>query len=66
MHLRNEQRHVVHEAPGPPLARLERANQRVVAAAGVGACMTIGGVIAAADLAALQADAQVQPRVVRE
>ena len=62
MHLRDQQRDVVHEAPRPLLARLERADQRVAAASGVSTRMAIGRVVTAADLAALEADSEMQPR----
>ena len=65
MHLRNQQRDVVHEAKGPLLARLERSDERVAAASSVGARVAVGRVVTTADLAALEADSQVQPRVSR-
>ena len=65
MHLGDQQRHVVHEAPGPGLAGLERADDRVAAALSVGAGVTVGRVVTTSDLAALQADAQMQPGVAR-
>ena len=52
---------LVDEAPRPVLARLERADDRVTGRAGVRARVAVGRVVAAADVAALQADAQVQP-----
>ena len=64
-HVGNHEPELVHEAPRPRLAGLERADQRVAAAACVCAGMAVGRVVAAADLAALQADAQMQPRFPR-
>src|SRR5439155_9002965 len=56
---------VVHVAPRPLLARLERADQRMAAASSVGARVAVGRVVATADLAALETDSQMQPRVSR-
>src|SRR5205807_5634417 len=50
-------------APAPVLARLERVDQLVAARVVVGGRVPVRRVVAAADVAALQADAQVQPGV---
>src|SRR3954452_14138098 len=52
---------LVDEAPRPFFRRLQGADDRVAVSHGVTAGMPVGGVVAAADLAALQADAQVEP-----
>ena len=65
MNVGNQQREVILKAPGPRLAGLERTDQWVTAVPSVSAGMTVGGVIATPDLAALQADTQMQPRVPR-
>ena len=61
MHFGNQHRDLVQEAPAPILAGLQRADQRVAAASSVGARVAVGRVVAAADLAALEADSQMQP-----
>src|SRR5215207_1102971 len=61
--LGNQEREVIDVAPGPLLARLERADQRVTALVRVGGGMAVGRVVAAPDLSALEADPQMQPRV---
>ena len=57
----DDHRDLLDEAPRPLLARLERADYRVPARPGVLGGVAVGGVVAAADVAAGQADAQVQP-----
>ena len=52
---------LVDEAPRPVLAGLERADDRVLGRARVRRGVAVGRVVAAADVAALEADAQVQP-----
>ena len=52
---------LVHVAPAPVLPRLERVNQGVVAGLGVSGSVPVRRVVAAADVAAFEADAQVQP-----
>ena len=52
---------VVDEAVAPLLSRLERADQRMTALARMGARVACGRGVTAADVAAGQADAQVQP-----
>jgi len=66
MHLGNRHRELVDEAPGPGFAGLDRADDRVTAGPAVRRGVAIGRVVAAADVAALQADAQVQPGVTRQ
>jgi len=61
----NDERHLVHVAPAPVFAWLERADQRVAARVMMGGRVAVGRVVAAADMAALQADAQVQPHASR-
>ena len=61
MHLGQDERDLVDEAPGPCLARLERANYRMRGLTRVYARVFVGGVVAAADVSALEADPQVQP-----
>src|SRR5207253_959330 len=53
--------HVVDVAPAPVLARLERADDRMLGLVGVGGRVAVGGVVAAADVTAGEADAEVQP-----
>ena len=65
MHFGNQQREVVQEAPGPLLARLERADERVAAASTVCARVSVGRVVTTADLAALEADPQMNPSAAR-
>src|SRR2546425_11419782 len=65
VHLWNQQPDVIQEAPGPLLGRLERADERVAAASSVGARVAVGRVVTTGDLAALEADSQMQPRVSR-
>src|SRR5690242_2440017 len=52
---------VVDVAPAPVLAWLERADDRVLVGARVGGRVAVGRVVAAADVPAFEADAQVQP-----
>src|SRR3954470_23196072 len=54
-------RDLVDEAPRPVLARLERAHDRMAVGARVLAGMAARRAVAAADVAALQADPQVDP-----
>ena len=61
LHRGNHHRDLVGEAPGPVLARLERANQRVLDALGVCRGVAVRRVVATADMAALEADAEVKP-----
>src|SRR3954452_7174534 len=61
LHVRDQHRDLVRVAPAPLRARLERADQHVLARAGVGGGVLVGRVVAAADVPARQADAQVQP-----
>jgi RNA polymerase sigma factor (sigma-70 family) len=61
VHRRDPHRQLVREAPRPVLARLDRADDRVAAGAGVGGRVAHGRVVAAPDVAALEADPQVQP-----
>ena len=65
MHFGNQERDVIHVAPAPLLARLERADERVATASAVSARVAVGRVVATADLAALEADSEMQPRVSR-
>ena len=55
------ERDLVHVAPVPVLARLERADDRVAALGRVGARVAVRRAVAAADLSALAAEAQVHP-----
>src|SRR5207244_11563628 len=55
------ERDLVEIAPAPVLARLERANNRMRCSVVVSGCVTVGRVIAAADVTAGEADPQVQP-----
>jgi hypothetical protein len=57
----NDHRELVEEAPRPRFARLERADDWMAARLGVSAGVTTGRAIAAGHLAALQADAKMQP-----
>lgn len=59
----NQQADLIAKAPRPVLARLERANDRMAAALSVATGMAVGRAVTTTDLAALEADAQVQPRV---
>src|SRR4051794_2852478 len=59
--LRDAHRDLVDEAPRPVLARLDRAHDRVIVAPGVRARVAVGRAVAAADVAALEADAQMGP-----
>src|SRR3954466_13824513 len=59
--LRDAHRDLVDEAPRPVLARLERAHDRMAVGARVLAGVAAGRAVAAADVAALEADAQVDP-----
>src|SRR4051794_14513348 len=59
--LRDPHRDLVEIAPRPVLARLDRAHDRVVLAARVRGRVAVGRAVAAADVAALEADAQVDP-----
>src|SRR5207249_2463000 len=52
---------VVHVAPAPALVRLERGDQRVVGLVKVLSGVPVGRAVAAADVAAGQAEAQVDP-----
>src|ERR1700691_5290332 len=57
------QLHLVHKAPSPRFSRLQRAHDGVSTGMKVlGGVFVLGG-IAAADMAALQAQSQVNPRV---
>ena len=51
----------VDEAPGPVFAWLQRADEGVAAVVEMGGRMACGGIVAAADVAALEADPQMQP-----
>src|SRR5262249_32661294 len=59
----DEECHVVDVAPVPVLARLERADERVRAHARVRRRMPVGRRVAAANVTAREADAEVQPLV---
>src|SRR3954451_11108553 len=59
--IRDAHRHLVDVAPRPVLARLERADDRVLLGARVRGRVTVGRAVAAADVAALEADPQVDP-----
>src|SRR5690349_7373390 len=52
---------LVEVAPAPVLARLERADDRVLGRALMGGRVAVRRVVAATDVPALQADAEVQP-----
>src|ERR1700694_1835361 len=58
---RDNERDLVEEAPAPLLAGLGRARNWVAGLAGVAACVPVGRRVAAADLAAAHAHAQVDP-----
>src|SRR4051812_6798893 len=60
--LRDAHRDLVDIAPRPVLARLQPAGGRVAVARRVRGRVLAGGVVAAADVAALEADARVEPR----
>src|SRR5919198_5820275 len=57
----DHERHLVDVAPRPVLAGLQGAHDRMVARGGVLARMLVGGGVAAADVAARSANAQVHP-----
>src|SRR3954453_12520140 len=59
--VRDPHRELVHVAPGPVLARLDGADERVVVALRVGARVAVRRRVAAAHMAAGQADPQVTP-----
>src|SRR4051794_37072046 len=59
--LRDPHAELVGEAPAPVLARLQRADDRVLGLSRVPARVLARRAVAAADVAAFQADAQVQP-----
>src|SRR5688572_8189450 len=61
VHLRDAHGLLVHEAPGPVLARLERPHDRVPLRPGVLGGVPLGRAVAAAHAAALEADAQMEP-----
>src|SRR4051794_10484959 len=63
--VRDAHRQLVVEAPGPVLARLDRAHDRVPRGVVVRGRVAIGRGVAAADVPALQADAQVHPAAAR-
>src|SRR5262249_16216057 len=54
-------RELIGVAPGPIFARLDRADDRMLAALRVRRGVTTGRIIATTDVAALQADPQVEP-----
>src|SRR5918993_1777246 len=62
-HLGDAHEHLLLVAPRPDLVRLERADDRMAGCGVVGRRVPVGRVVAAADVAALQADAQVEPAV---
>src|SRR6185436_12177075 len=55
--------HLVDEAPPPPFARLERANDRVLGGLEVLGGVLVLRIVAAPDVPALHAEPQVHPRV---
>lgn len=57
----NLHRDLVDEAPRPRLTGLQGVDNRVIACVGMGASVTVGRGVAAADMPTLQADAQMQP-----
>src|SRR3954451_9477980 len=61
MHRGDVQGDIVDEAPGPCLARLERADDRMIGAFGVPSRVPVRRVVAAADVPAFQADPQMEP-----
>jgi hypothetical protein len=56
---------LVDEAPAPLLSGLDRSYERMLAGPGVRARVAVGRAVTTADLAALQADAQMQPPISR-
>src|SRR3954447_24003809 len=63
--LRDEHRGLVYEAPDPLLARLQRADQRVLAAGEVLRRVLVRRRVAAADVPARETETQVHPAVAR-
>jgi len=55
--------HLIDVAPAPILARLERLDDRMAAGVEVFSGVPVFGLIAAAHMAALQAEAQMHPRI---
>ena len=61
--VRDHQANLVDEAPGPRLAGLESADQRVAVLSSVARRVAVRRVVTTADLSTLQADAQMKPGV---
>src|SRR3954451_8203775 len=58
---RGSDERLVHEAPAPVFARLERTDERVTVVVRVAACVAAGGGVTAADVPAAEAQPQVHP-----
>jgi hypothetical protein len=56
-----DERDLVEVAPAPVLAGLERADDRMRCGVMVGGCMAVGGLVAAADVTAGEADPRMEP-----